>query len=418
MVPARAWQSLDRPVRWSLAAFALYGVVGVVAVVSSADRLGALNELKQGTAGISRASFSDNWFGAVGIAQFLALLVAGVAFIVFFHRAYRNLRAFGRAPDHGTGWAIGAWIVPIMSLFRPKHIANEIWEKSNPPTEAMTAPPLLSWWWAAFIVQLFASQAAFQATRGVDSRDLGSVRIATAVTLLSDVLDLVALTLVIAVVVVLYRRQEALAHAMLLRPALDPVDHRAIGVPALALIAGLVVAAPLAVLAQRSDDHELSIGAQNAAVERENAAIRAREADMAETVQQIEVACETFNTAMTALADPKSLNEVGPFLQQSVTLMDQRDASLVAAAPDGADARAAFESEFLAPVRADSDATRAAVLPVIEAARRGNGRRVTQLLGAIPDTQGVVPAAVTYAGGKGAAHCAATFSPAPEPAPA
>ena len=32
---------------------------------------------------------------------------------------------------YGNGWAIGAWFVPILSLVRPKQMANEIWRGSE-----------------------------------------------------------------------------------------------------------------------------------------------------------------------------------------------------------------------------------------------------------------------------------------------
>ena len=59
---------------------------------------------------------------------FVVLLIAtGVAFLVWFSRAYRNLDAFDLPRRYGTGWAIGGWFVPFLNLARPKQVADDIW---------------------------------------------------------------------------------------------------------------------------------------------------------------------------------------------------------------------------------------------------------------------------------------------------
>ncbi len=75
-----------------------------------------------------------------------------------FLRAYANGPALGlHDPRFGKGWAIGAWFVPILNLFRPKQIANDIWRGSDSALPAHASdswynrptPVLLAWWWAA-----------------------------------------------------------------------------------------------------------------------------------------------------------------------------------------------------------------------------------------------------------------------------
>lgn len=93
-------------------------------------------------------------------AVFLGMLVVtGIAFIVWFRRAYRNLDALDSPRRHGIGWATGAWFVPIVNLFMPKRIADDIWsanEVTTPgaPAQSMPRPKaaLIYWWWGALIV--------------------------------------------------------------------------------------------------------------------------------------------------------------------------------------------------------------------------------------------------------------------------
>lgn len=90
----------------------------------------------------------------------LALLIAAGAFIAWFYRAYKNLRRLGlQGLRFGTGWAIGAWFIPILGMVRPKNIANDIWRGSEPGVEVTSGwhrgevPRLVHWWWGLFIVQ-------------------------------------------------------------------------------------------------------------------------------------------------------------------------------------------------------------------------------------------------------------------------
>jgi hypothetical protein len=93
----------------------------------------------------------------LAIVSLVAEVVTGILFIVWMRRSYRNLLAFGltstRFPD---GWAIGAWFVPILNLFRPKQIIDECWRESGTgrdPTvsyryrQSTRIPVILNLWW-------------------------------------------------------------------------------------------------------------------------------------------------------------------------------------------------------------------------------------------------------------------------------
>lgn len=69
-------------------------------------------------------------------------LVAGAVFLLWFHTAYRNLEARGVA-KHTSGWAIGAWFVPFLALWRPAKMAEEL---LGPDARVATKVALWSWW--------------------------------------------------------------------------------------------------------------------------------------------------------------------------------------------------------------------------------------------------------------------------------
>lgn len=143
----------------------------------------------------------------VGFAQFALYTAVIVLFVVWFHRAYSNLPALG--VEHlrwGSGWAIGAWFVPILNLWRPKQIANDIWRASDPhaPPQQGAAwrekdvPGVFQWWWAAFLVTNWIGNAAGRAVWTADTPT--ELARSAAVNGISNAFDILAALLAIAVV--------------------------------------------------------------------------------------------------------------------------------------------------------------------------------------------------------------------------
>jgi serine/threonine-protein kinase len=120
-----------------------------------------------GDTGAARVLFGDTadgdlylWVGAVQAGWFL--VTAGL-WLAWFRRAYLNLPALGaRRLRYRPWWAVGAWLLPVFSLFRPKQVLNDIWRASDPdlpPDQAATwrkrpVAELLGWWWLAFVTSI------------------------------------------------------------------------------------------------------------------------------------------------------------------------------------------------------------------------------------------------------------------------
>ncbi len=84
-----------------------------------------------------------------------------IAFLCWFTRAYYNLPRLRVYPlRFDRGWSWGAWLVPILNLFRPKAIANDIWRGSDAAVrqEAFSdwkkqpVPVVLHLWWGAWLL--------------------------------------------------------------------------------------------------------------------------------------------------------------------------------------------------------------------------------------------------------------------------
>jgi serine/threonine protein kinase len=108
----------------------------------------------------------------VGLVQATWFLVTAGLWLAWFRRAYLNLPALGaRRLRYRPWWAVGAWLLPVFSLFRPKQVLNDIWRASDPdlaPDQADTwrkrpVAELLGWWWLAFLASVLVRSITTEA---------------------------------------------------------------------------------------------------------------------------------------------------------------------------------------------------------------------------------------------------------------
>ena len=194
----------------------LLGITLLVDVVSIGSGLLQLELIERiQSADFTQAELTQNDARevALGFAATSLYVVTGIVFIVWFRRAYQNLDHFGHVRALGTGWAIGGWIVPIVSLYRPFQMAREIWHASDPESlgggDSTSTPGLLASWWGAWIVGNVAGQIALRTSLSAES--VGEIQATTVAQLVANAVTIVSAPLAILVVRELTRRQEARA---------------------------------------------------------------------------------------------------------------------------------------------------------------------------------------------------------------
>jgi hypothetical protein len=137
--------------------FAL-GVSILLALASAAANVGDTQAVRELAGGGDGDLYL--WVGAVQAGWFL--VTAGL-WLAWFRRAYLNLPALGaRRLRFRPWWAVGAWLVPVFSLFRPKQVLDDVWRASDadlPPDQGDTwrrrpVAELLGWWWLAFLASV------------------------------------------------------------------------------------------------------------------------------------------------------------------------------------------------------------------------------------------------------------------------
>lgn len=201
------------------AAVALLSLVIVAALVSlwaDAQQLDLLNRAVDGERiTLTEAQESDDRVASTALLYLVAVILSAITFLLWYARAYRNVRALGVSePRWGRRWAIAYWFIPIVNLFRPKQVMNDVWRGSDPELDARTdrvehlpVHPLLHWWWAAWLISGWVGNFAVRRLfTGDDS--LESVRSQAQAYVASDVADVIAALLAIFVVRRITARQE------------------------------------------------------------------------------------------------------------------------------------------------------------------------------------------------------------------
>lgn len=216
-------------------AWGVYVSLSLMAILGLVRLASALNLRSTVTGGggdvVGDYDAYSRWVGFEG----LLLLIAAGVFVAWFFQAYKNLRRLGvQNMRYGNGWAIGSWFVPILSLWRPKQIANDIWRGSERGTDVNTfgwkqvpVPALVHWWWGLFLAQgllLYASQQTIESgyndlfAISTLENGISQIKTGTTIEILGQILSIAGVVLAIVFVSRVTDRfaeigGEALAHA-------------------------------------------------------------------------------------------------------------------------------------------------------------------------------------------------------------
>jgi serine/threonine protein kinase len=155
----------------------------LLALASAAANLG---DTRAARLALGEGAGTGDLYLWVGAAQAGWFVVTAWLWLAWFRRAYLNLPALGaRRLRFRPWWAVGAWLVPVFSLFRPKQVLNDVWRASDPegfgepqrgapmnrdlpPDQADTwrrrpVAELLGWWWLAFLASVLVRSITTEA---------------------------------------------------------------------------------------------------------------------------------------------------------------------------------------------------------------------------------------------------------------
>jgi len=193
---------LESRARFAIVVLAVIAVIDLFAVWVDWDRYDLLDRVVNNrNFTIEEADASDSRNAAVAVLQLTVLALGSVGFILWFARAYSNVTALGSSRRFSVKWAGWGWFVPILAVWRPKQIANDIWRGSDTENPQRTQDEdarvalFVTAWWLCWLLSNGLSQIAGRVTFSGD--DAESLRSATGIYLAGDAIDIVAAALAI-----------------------------------------------------------------------------------------------------------------------------------------------------------------------------------------------------------------------------
>jgi hypothetical protein len=135
----------------------------------------------------------DETTAVVGLGYLAAIVAAGIVFIVWLWLARLNAEMFCSARHRrARGWVIGAWICPIVNLWFPFMIVDDVYRASRPgnPSDlldlrSVPGSRVLGLWWALYLGGLLLQRIAVSIWNNTD--DVESIRTSGVVELMGSV---------------------------------------------------------------------------------------------------------------------------------------------------------------------------------------------------------------------------------------
>jgi hypothetical protein len=160
-------------------------LIGVVLVLDVASNwttwhvYGVTQDYYVAGAGVTDAHMydADAIASTVSWSFLLATTAAGNVFVAWLWRARLNAELLLQAPHRrGRGWVIGSWLCPIVNLWFPFMIVDDVYRASrpdNPPDlfdlRSVPGSRLLGLWWALWLGGSFLEVISFSQWSNADS---------------------------------------------------------------------------------------------------------------------------------------------------------------------------------------------------------------------------------------------------------
>ncbi len=168
---------------------------------------------------------------AVALIHIVVYVGLVVSFLLWLHRASKNLPALGNPKsqvEYTPGWAVGWFFVPLANLFMPYKAVKEVWEKSDPfiksRDDMMFTPTssaaLVTGWWIGWVAMNVLGRITSRLQTDTATPD--TMRWVTWVDVVGDVVGIIAAVLAVFVVRGIDRRQTERARHVAYVPHMPP----------------------------------------------------------------------------------------------------------------------------------------------------------------------------------------------------
>lgn len=104
----------------------------------------------------------------VTAVELVPFLITGILLVVWTYTAHHSARMDRSVLRHSSGWAIGGWFVPGLSLWRPFQMVLDL-RRGATGKDDLPITRTLGWWWATFLTSYAMSLVAGYYFRRLDT---------------------------------------------------------------------------------------------------------------------------------------------------------------------------------------------------------------------------------------------------------
>jgi len=191
--------------------------IDLIATVSGLSQAALISSVAAGRAITDdEAMANDARQMLIGIIQLMMFVATAICFLIWIHRAHKNLPALGVAHlEYSPVWAVGGFFVPFLNLVRPFQVVREIWKASDPDVDFSiphswqyaASTPVIGFWWAAWLIGSIVGQIAFRLSLRQNT-SIDDMMAITYLTIASDLIGIIAGAFAIVIVRGIDERQE------------------------------------------------------------------------------------------------------------------------------------------------------------------------------------------------------------------
>lgn len=213
--PLRAIQPVRALAIATVAALGLTALMAIALVVPILRQIDMIDRLMVNPSSVTEAEATANdlLLNGMSTVRIGTVVLCAILFLVWLMRARSNAESLVLMPHRRNAtWAIFGWAVPVVSLWYPKQIVDDIWSTSQPEglrTGALQTEPRSSlvWaWWLAWLGSLLVGRVGdFMA----NTEDMGELKSASWAMILGLVVTVAAAVLAALVVLQITKLQEA-----------------------------------------------------------------------------------------------------------------------------------------------------------------------------------------------------------------
>ena len=153
----------------TMASLAVLGVILIVSAFYYYAEIDFVHQLRAGSSVTQTdATGMVRTRSLINLVYLSAWVTTALFFSLWTYRITKNLLPLDyRDQRFSPGWSVGWWFIPVLNLLRPYQVMKEIWQGSFPNAGADRQPAplipptslLLGWWWAAWLIGLWATEA-------------------------------------------------------------------------------------------------------------------------------------------------------------------------------------------------------------------------------------------------------------------